>query len=178
MRFSRYVKVLVVLSALMLLVPVAASADPGATQERPFKVEFSGPFTIDYPADWCGPESVGVTMVFTGGHGTYLGRLAGTARHCTDMAIGRITNGTGYFEAANGDRLNATYAGRASPTADPVVWDISCDHEYAGGTGRFANAVGSAEGSTWAVFLGDGSYGLVGGTLVGTISYDASDRRN
>jgi len=177
MQVSRFLKMLVVLSALMLLIPVTAAADPGDAKERPFKVEFSGPFEIEYPAGWCSPDTVGVTMTFTGGHGAHFGRLAGTAQHCTNMATGEITNGAGYFEAANGDRLNATYDGWGSPTADPSVWDISAGHEYAGGTGRFANADGHAVGATKAFFVGE-DYGFVEGTLVGTLSYDASDRRN
>jgi len=176
MRISRYVKVLVVLCALMLLVPVAAAADPGVAKERPFKVEFAGTFEITYPAIWCGLDSAGVTMTFTDGHGTHLGRLGGWAQHCTNMDTGRVAGGAGYFEAANGDRVNATYDGWIFPTEDPLVVDISCNHEYTGGSGRFDNADGEAIGSTWAVFDQSGTHGLVGGTLVGTISYDASDR--
>ncbi|MEA2024158.1 MAG: hypothetical protein U9N79_07700 [Actinomycetota bacterium] len=177
MQVSRFLKVLIVLSALMLLVPVAAAADPGVAKERPFKVEFSGPFEIDYPASWCSAETVGVTMTFTDGHGTHLGRIAGTARHCTNMTTGEITNGSGYLEAANGDKLNVTYDGWGAPTADPFVWDISCAFEYAGGSGRFANADGYAAGATKAFFLGP-DYGIVEGTNVGALSYDASDRSN
>ncbi|MEA2024577.1 MAG: hypothetical protein U9N79_09860 [Actinomycetota bacterium] len=174
MQVSRFLKVLVVLSALMLLVPVAAAAKPGASHDRPFQVEWSGTFVLD-PSLECPAPSVGVRLEIEG-HGTHMGRVTAEAHHCTNLETGQFTGGVGFFEAANGDRLNSAYSGQLIPTS-PTTYLIQGVQSYRGGTGRFENATGWSVEDGWAIFTSE-TAGLVGGTLVGALSYDASDRSN
>ena len=47
------------------------------------------------------------------------------------------------FIAANGDRLDATFLGQATPTGEPNVASIVDISTITGGTGRFASATGT-----------------------------------
>ena len=175
MQVSRFLKVLVVLSALILLLPVAAAADPGAAQERPFKVEWSGMFVMG-PDESCGPLAEGwvhVSLTITDGHATHMGSVTGWADHCAQLfpdGTGVMVGGEGAFVVANGDELHTLYDG---PLGDLIVGR----HFFNGGTGRFAGASGEVDASTWVTFDTDWT-GVLKGTMVGTILYDASDRRN
>ena len=172
MRNGRYLKVLVVLCALFLLVPAAANARPKAIHDRPFKVEWSGTFVVDRSLE-CPTPSIGVRLEIEG-HGTHMGRVTAKPHHCTNFETGEFTDGVGFFETANGDRLNTTYSGQLTPTS-PSTYLIHGDQLYSGGTGRFENAIGWSVEDGWAVFTSE-TTGLVGGKMVGTLSYDASDR--
>ncbi|MEA3510266.1 MAG: hypothetical protein U9R51_02420 [Actinomycetota bacterium] len=177
MQVSRFLRVLVVLSALMLLVPVAAAADPGATQERPFKAEWSGPFVI-FPDANCGEMAegwVGVRFAVTDGHITHMGSVTGWGQHCDNLVTGEMNRGVGAFVAANGDELHLSYGGQlGSPLPDGTI-PIFAEEVFNGGTGRFSNATGGSESLCLVTFLSE-THGVVEGTVVGTISYDASDR--
>lgn len=179
MRFSRFLKVLIVLSALMLLIPVAATADPGATQERPFKVEWSGTFEIFLDASWCDVDQgfVGVRLMATEGHATHMGSVTGWGQHCSNLTTGEMTSGAGGFVAANGDELHHSYAGQIFPPLPDGTVPIAAAEEFNGGTGRFRNATGDSESLCLATFLSE-THGVVEGVVVGALSYDASDRRN
>ena len=66
------------------------------------------------------------------------------------MRIPHIVNrsnstATGFysFATANGDTLNATFTGQATPTSTPGVLSIVETATITGGTGQFANATGS-----------------------------------
>ncbi len=48
-----------------------------------------------------------------------------------------------YFVTANGDTLNATFTGQATPTSTPGVLSIVETATITGGTGQFAHATGS-----------------------------------
>jgi len=86
-----------------------------------------------------------------------------------NFALGTQSSLTLVYTAANGDELHAASTGTSAPTATGV--NFSSTITFAGGTGRFANATGSAHA--------DGSANLAAGTsgytLDGSIAYDASD---
>ena len=76
-----------------------------------------------------------------GGTATHLGKYT---EHIT-MQINlptRHSMGAATFTAANGDTLNATVEGQATP-ASPGVLSIVEVYSITGGTGRFADATGS-----------------------------------
>lgn len=173
-RVPRALLVLVstVLILLGLSVPATGAANTAA--ERPFKLSWTGTFEVVFDADWCDPGWVGVTIHATDGHATHLGQLTGDAYHCDNFATGELADGIVVLVAANGDELHGTYEGMLLPS-EPGTARIAATQTYNGGTGRFTHATGSADESTWAIFLSE-TTGLVGGTMVGTLSYDAADR--
>jgi len=76
------------------------------------------------------------------GTGTHLGRFTATYTATITLATGSAT-GNISFTAANGDRLNATFIGQTTPTAEPNISSIEEVATIAGGTGRFADATGT-----------------------------------
>ena len=73
-------------------------------------------------------------VVHETGEGTDLGRYSNTA-HALHNVITDVTLGEGQFTAANGDTLNYTFF---QPPNSPTTL------RFSGGTGRFADATGSA----------------------------------
>ncbi|MEN8113611.1 MAG: hypothetical protein ABFS21_04420 [Actinomycetota bacterium] len=177
MRRARFMKVLVVLCALFLLTPVAASADPGAAQERPFKMEWSGPFEIVPEASWCdGLDGyVGVRLTITEGRVTHMGSTEGWGKHCSHLATGDLTRGNAVIVAANGDELHFTYTGSITPLSPSTV-RIDATQVVDGGTGRFSSATGVAKSVCHATFTSPLAGFVDESRDVGVISYDASDR--
>lgn len=148
-----------------------AGAAPGATHDRPFKLEFTGALEIVVGAHWCDSLPwVGVVIVTDEGPATHLGRVVAEATQCTNSETGEVANGVVTMIAANGDELHATYSGGTGSSAPVEVTQI-----FNGGTGRFANATGQA--IEWA-YPNDPEAGRVWGTMEGVISYDASDRKH
>ena len=86
---------------------------------------------------------------------------------------GIVLSGVHMFTAANGDILYTTTAGQATLKPDFSGVTFSNIETVTGGTGRFANASGSATriGST------NFSDGSATWEIVGTLTYAASDRR-
>ncbi len=172
-------RMMTIATAVLVAVIVFAGTTAGASNDkaRPFKADYDAEFAIVPDGDWCDPES-GATPVFIEGYGqsTHLGRFTLEARHCTDQT-GIFTDGVGVFVAANGDELWATYDGQLLPPLPDGTIGVTSTHTYAGGTGRFTDASGSADAPAWSVFTSE-TEGLIRGTIDGTLAYDASDRRN
>ena len=76
------------------------------------------------------------------GTATHLGRFDSTFTATVTLATGSATGSTSFI-AANGDRLEATFVGHATPTAEPNVVTIEEVATITGGTGRFASATGT-----------------------------------
>ncbi len=117
---------------------------------------------------------------------SHLGRVTLDAWHCTaiDWTTGEfvIAGGEIVLTAANGDTLNLASSGdvELGPVVDGYV-EFSAPFEFAGGTGRFADASGTLMQSglsTWPAFPtgSDPWVREITGTFSGEISYDASDR--
>jgi hypothetical protein len=87
--------------------------------------------------------------------------------------VGAVLNAVHTFTAANGDILYTTTTGTAVLKPDFSGVTFSNIETVTGGTGRFANASGSATriGST------NFSDGSATWEIQGTLTYDASDRR-
>jgi hypothetical protein len=127
---------LIFLSILVLaFVALSPAAVPAATGDQvPFKgswhsVETSTGFPI-------------ATVVLEGtGHATHLGQFTVEGNFVINLLNGSGT-GTEVFTAANGDTVNATGPGQATPAAPGFV-SIVETLIITGGTGRFAHATGS-----------------------------------
>lgn len=102
------------------------------------------------------------------GQATHLGRFTASAEHCSQLdfqtgATSAITDGVMTFTAANGDQLWDHYQRGAAPAED---------HEFVGGTGRFAGATGQGT----AFVSCNRQAGTCTFELTGALQYDASDR--
>ena len=86
------------------------------------------------------PPSLQVNGTGTG-TATHLGRFTSTFTATVSLATSSAT-GRIQFIAANGDRLDATFLGQGTPTAQPGVVSVEEVATVTGGTGRFANAGG------------------------------------
>ncbi len=75
---------------------------------------------------------------------SHLGRTGFDGILEINLLLGMQT-GTRTFTAANGDELYATVAGTSAPIG-PGLIGFSATFTFTGGTGRFANASGSAQG--------------------------------
>jgi hypothetical protein len=75
---------------------------------------------------------------------SHLGRTGFGGSLEVNLLLGTQT-GTRTFTAANGDELYATVAGTSAPIG-PGLIGFSATFTFTGGTGRFANASGSAQG--------------------------------
>lgn len=102
------------------------------------------------------------------GRATHLGKVTAVAEHCTllDFATGGFSESDGVmiFTTANGDELWSDY--QRTTNAVPE------DHEFVGGTGRFAGASGGGRGRPDC----DRAAGTCVFELEGVIVYDASSR--
>ena len=148
---------IITLTILLLVgsIPVAAS-------ERPFALNGNG--VASFITDGAG-NVIGANVTASG-TATHVGlwTTAGTVHYAPPDANGKIpSSGEATIVAANGDKLNAVIQGSFDPAAN-------ADHgifTFTGGTGRFAEASGSAN---FVVTVNP----LTGGfelTLVGTIDY-------
>ncbi len=169
MRITRWVHKVVVAGVVLLLLSAAAPAMAGHGRDRPFRMTWSGTYEafVGGP-DWCDVAGGWIPIHIVGDEGTatHMGRVEGEGWHCTNAATGAIADGVLVYVAANGDQLHGTYSGTLVPEhIVEIVFD--------GGTGRFADAGGTAHEEVWHVPLSDLG-GLVGGTATGTIDYDAS----
>jgi hypothetical protein len=156
----------VVALASMLLVG-AMAAPVLARQVLPFRAEADRLWETPIgPVDDCDPGfPVGQDAGYAG-TGTYLGRFTGWESLCIGAGIFYVD---GVFVAANGDQL----WWRVDGTFDPSTMEVF-DEEFAfaGGTGRFT----SAQGTAVDAFTRDSTGKAIALTVSGTISYDASDR--
>lgn len=122
--------VLVALGLLVLALPAAAG------EPLPFRGQVDEVITDVTPL---GPGLLQLS-VSTTGEATYLGQFTSTATVVLDLTNGTFTE-TRVFIAANGDRLYADGEGAfTSATTAEVTFT------FTGGTGRFQNASGEADG--------------------------------
>jgi len=125
--------------AIAALALTAALAVPAAAQKQvPFKGSMHGTDTDT------GFTSTTVTVLTTGGGNcTHLGNFTFTLENTVDTTNGTDT-GVARFVAANGDTIDATFAGSGVPTVTPdgVVINITEIYTITGGTGRFEGAEG------------------------------------
>jgi hypothetical protein len=151
---QRLATVISLAAGVLLVTGAASSAAAGMPAERPLE--------MTYKAEWgigtfnCGEGLIPIVIVGEG------------------IASGEISDGVLELTAANGDHLYAAYDGWLIPHDDGTLGCVVYQH-YAGGTGRFENAVGEAVERSWITFLSETS-GLVEGSVSGSIIYDASDR--
>jgi len=108
---------------------------PGAEQ-LPFRGSLQALET-----DVVAPPSLLVNGTATG-TSTHLGRFSAAFTATVTLDTGSAT-GTISFTAANGDRLDASFAGQGTPTTEPNVASIVEIATINGGTGRFAHATGA-----------------------------------
>jgi hypothetical protein len=131
-----------VLAALVALVAMPAAAASHGT-DRPFKASFEGAVRWEFP----GSSASGCTLVTTItealGQATHLGTVSLVSTHCPAEAD-YVIDGRATFVAANGDELNGVY------DYDPLSESNEIAFSFAGGTGRFANASGSA---VWTYYI-------------------------
>jgi hypothetical protein len=189
---------LVVALAAMIMALTAGTAMAGPSTPRPFKAEFSGATSdiqfapgFDFVTNpWATgtfdgrcPGGASWVIYFAGsGQGTHLGRFTWTSGHCSRVTSltppnVEITDGQLQFVTANGDVLDETYvaAGPLTPVGDQVCADTAAT--FIGGTGRFANASGSAlEHGCWPATEPGPVLTDLHVSSAGTISYNASDR--
>ena len=158
------------LPALISVLLVATMAAPAlAGKELPFKakadVVFSEP-SLDCENGYVGDYSESI------GTGTHLGRFHLSETLCLDFSGAPIIEFyvEGMLVAANGDELyfhvedGVFNAGTGETSSSGWLFD--------GGTGRFESADGQASETLIRNSAGD----LIGLTVVGWISFDASDR--
>ena len=170
---TRSVWPLMVAAVLVVGMAASAAAAFGSHQERPLEATVEATFEVVVDADWCEPPWIGVTLDITEGHATHMGRITGEGRHCVNGPV--FDYGVVVLVAANGDELYGTYSGQFLGEEPDGTVSVLSFEEYEGGTGRFANAVGSAVNVTSAVFLTEFS-GVMTGESTGTLAYNASDR--
>ncbi len=114
----------------------SAQTDAQGGSQLPFHGSFQAVET-----DTVVPPSLLVNGTGTG-TATHLGRFDSTFTATVTLATGSATGSTSFI-AANGDRLEATFVGHATPTAEPNVVTIEEVATITGGTGRFASATGT-----------------------------------
>jgi len=83
-----------------------------------------------------------------------------------------VEDGRFFIVAANGDKIQGTYAGTTEPGTAPDQLIGRADWVITGGTGRFANATGTIHATAYVTFAGFGVFEWpVTWALEGTISY-------
>jgi hypothetical protein len=178
-------------AALVALVGAAGSS----TKERPFRATFQGHTTsikFANPANPIDTSTFGGRcsvpsnwMIFFEGTGnaTHLGQFTWTSAHCTQIgtnppATVTVSDGRFDYVAANGDLLFEEYGNGQFIVLTPTLACLDTAATFAGGTGRFEHAAGSAlEHACWNPSVEPGP--AVSDLRIasrGTISYDASDR--
>lgn len=162
-----------------VVLTIIAGTFTAGTVEAQQNVPFDTQLWVTNPAgDPVEPEWLGYCLA-QGYHSAFQGTRTGTALHlgnlvsmergCLDFSLFPVVQSRNIemrFVAANGDELTGTAEGDFDFTQNPprVIW---ATFVFTGGTGRFENATGNGESSGVSAVL----------RHVGTISYNASDRR-
>jgi hypothetical protein len=146
--------------ALAVLAVLGLAGPALAQQQVPFKGGLNGVVQVGMPT----PQGVPVLVNATG-NATQLGQFTLAIPHIVNRAA-MTAKGTYQFVAANGDRLTASFFGKAMPTATPGVLSIVETATITGGTGRFAGATGSFS----CVRLFNTITKMTAGSFSGTIS--------
>lgn len=190
-------KALALLAGLLLVLTVAAPAAATRGQpdlRLPFTMRIVGTDQLEWApgtppfldlttfGSRCSVLSSWVTTVSSTGTAGHLGSVAVTQSHCTqfDFFAGppqtaTITDGTMVVTATGGDELRIRYSGSFLFYPSDVEGIGTSVLTYGpvtitGGTGRFAGATGSLDGSA----VDDFPMGFNVATFSGWISYDAS----
>jgi hypothetical protein len=150
--------------ALAILAVVGLAGPVPAGEPVPFKGSLEGVVTVR-PLN---PPYV-FALVKATGNATQLGKFALAIPHKVNRT-NMTAAGSYQFVAANGDRLTASFSGKATPTATPGVLSIVETATITGGTGRFAGATGSFI----CVRLFNTITGKTAGSFTGTISAPGS----
>ena len=159
------------LAAVMLLGAATPAVAGNLDKPRPFHGVFMSSGDPVQPTITC---EVGVPLAVEGaGHGNHIGHFTYRSDYCLEFVAAThvvVTGAMGTVDAANGDLLYSTFDAEGEFLPDgTLVGNLYAT--YAGGTGRFENAVGSAV-FTGGTLPGGGSYY----TFEGTLAFDASDR--
>jgi hypothetical protein len=153
--------VLAVAGAAMLILAIAVPASADATV-RPFRGWVAGEVSfVEVPTTVCAPSATVFGGVRTEGSAigtsTHLGTTVMTSRHCTPAGEA-FGPGTMQLVSAQGDEVWIQYTGSAPfpiPGVTTVI-DATMQFQIVGGTGRFAEAVGSGTMHAEIVFEGFG----------------------
>ena len=140
------------LSVSLAVISILALSDRAEAESRAHSATGTAQFVS--PTDYVGS-----------GHATHLGRYTETGHvsfsPTSDPAVLHV-DASAIYTAANGDELHANIAG----TLNTKTGVISASITYAGGTGRFVSASGSAN---LAAQLAPG--GAISVSVAGSISY-------
>ena len=163
-------------AVLVLALAAPVTAKKGGT-DRPIKGDVTGTSEVSGAAPTFAVDSHGMGQI------SHLGRThsdmttsqtwgADGADLCPGSSIVADVTGNVTFTAANGDELDAVVGGYVCETApfNDTAYAANLALTFAGGTGRFADASGSASlvgTSVWDT----GAMFLDSGTLNGAISY-------
>lgn len=131
-----------VLAALVALLAMPAAAASHGT-ERPFKGSFAGEIRWEWPGSFPSGCTIATTVTEGSGVATHLGKVGLAASHCPAEPE-YVSDGRATFVAANGDELNGAY------DYDPLSEGNQITFYFTGGTGRFADASGSA---VWTYYI-------------------------
>lgn len=122
--------------AIMLLVGLAVAGTSDMNRRQPGGTEDRGPANRPFKINAAGQIDLSTGAIMFGGVASHLGLYAANGfLNPNDFSI------FGTIEAANGDTLNFV----AFFTVGPLG-ELEAAFEIDGGTGRFANAVGTAAG--------------------------------
>ncbi|WP_152054124.1 hypothetical protein [Tautonia marina] len=136
------------LVGLTLIAPEATAND----QPRPFRGNAEGLVTgLIEPSEDC---PFGGFTAFWTGNATHLGRFTRQEVLCYTNAELTEFEGEIVFTAANGDTLSLKFSGSFEPGPGGTLL-AEGPYEFTGGTGRFANASGSAGYQAVAFPIGD-----------------------
>ena len=108
---------------------------------------------------------------------SHLGRVEISGGHCTDFAnlpLVELTAGFGTYVARNGDAIEVTYSGQATPSEDGSAFNGEGSAEIVGGTGQFHKASGAFDFTVTTPVNPDGSLGVAQLDGRGWIAYDRS----
>ena len=119
--------------------PVASAR---STTAVPFKAEYEWRLVAEAPAPGCDAPGEARAFLEGQGDGTHLGKFTITLNHCGRPGL-PLSDGRGTFVAANGDLLHITYFGVGGLTGTFPVFHFESRVQFAGGSGRFANATGN-----------------------------------
>ena len=117
-------------------------ASAGETKAVPFKAHYDWRVVTETPLPGC--DGLGEARAFLEGqgNGTYLGQFTIQLNHCGRPGL-PLSDGHGTFTAADGDMLHITYFGVGGLAGTFPVFNFESRVQFAGGSGRFVNAIGN-----------------------------------
>src|SRR5262245_15083734 len=150
-----------------MLVAASGPAASNDAKQVPFHAEIDYTAAPSASSAPCPATKLRIDIAVTDGVITHLGRITSRDYYACLDPVTLEFSGRYVFVAANGDTIDASYAGRFLPTADPGILVIDARWIIDGGTGRFAGAAGdgTASGSGTASsghFAQDGTISSVG----------------